>query len=562
MSSRAFSARQQLSKRWHAEPPPVLKSACLVVDKANGRTFIIGYDSKEVLTFNFISSTEACDSTKEEKQKGEHADSDEEWQDKGDEGFDWQHAQWTSLPYPGGAAHHGRRFDTEYCFLSSDHKFMVPSYEGDGEGGFSVWDHDQRTWTHVRLDKECSCHEESFEKGNKIKVKADAKQIKFDYPNQMAVVYQSYRKEAPAHDNFSAGSEEAIDTVVIHWKDANDRDHLTGIQLVNHQVYSCHDIKVARETLPSNLTLIAAPVNPNHYTFHKNPKKYKHEGDHGSRCENTTLFLFGPHGSGWFDISIADRPSPRPVDILYHEHKGHEEKGGFHPLPNFEGEHPRTVYYGGQLWIFGKNPKGVGVWSIDTAESDHGYEIVPQSQGGPTPGSLACASCGDGIIVYGGCDRSEDCSTNLAPGEEGKLGGSAPVSIYRPGIRNGEDDDDDDDEDEDDNEEDNEEGESGENGEGHEGHEGHEGGEGSGHEGGEGGSGGSGESGGSTGSGGSSGSGSGESGSGGAGGSSGSGSGGSGSGGSGSGSGGSGSGGAGGSGSSGSGGSGSGGSGS
>lgn len=222
----------------------MLKSACLAVDKANGRTFIIGYDSKEILTFNFINSTEACDSNKEEKKKGNQADSEEEWQDKGAEGFDWQHAQWTSLPYPGGAVHQGRRFDTEHCFLSSDHKFMVPSYEGDGEGGFSVWDHDQRTWTHVRLDKECSCHEESFEKGNKIKVKADAKQIKFDYPNQFAVVYQSYRKEAPAHDNLSSGSEEAIDTVVIHWKDANERDHLTGVQLVNHQVYSCHDIKV------------------------------------------------------------------------------------------------------------------------------------------------------------------------------------------------------------------------------------------------------------------------------------------------------------------------------
>lgn len=223
----------------------MLKSACLVVDKANGRTFIIGYDSKEVLTFNFIDSAEACDSTKEEKQKGDQADSEEEWQEEGAEGFDWQHAQWTSLPYPGGAVHKRRRFDTEHCFLSSDHKFMVPSYEGNGEGGFSVWDHDQRTWTHVRLDKKCSCHEESFEKGNKVKVKADAKQIKFDYPNQFAVVYQSYRKEAPAHENLGAGSEEAIDTVVIHWKDANERDHLTGVQLVNHQVYSCHDIKVA-----------------------------------------------------------------------------------------------------------------------------------------------------------------------------------------------------------------------------------------------------------------------------------------------------------------------------
>ncbi|KAG0273062.1 hypothetical protein BGZ95_011129, partial [Linnemannia exigua] len=432
---------QLLNKRWHEEPPPVLQSACLAVDKKNGRTFIIGYDAKEVLTFHFINSTEACDSTKNEKIKGDQA-APEEWDDKGYKGFDWQHAHWTSLPYPGGV-HQGRRFDTEHCFLSSDRKFIVPSYESDGEGGFSVWDHDKRSWTHARLNKECSCHEETFEKGNKIKVKADAKRIRFEYPNRIAVVYQSYRKEAPAHDNFIAGSEEAIDTLVIHWRDGNERDHLTGVQLVNHQVYSCHDIKVARDVLPENLTVIAAPVNPNHYTFNKNPKKYKHEGDHGSRCDNTTLFLMGPDGSGWFDISIADRPSPRPVDILYHDHKGHEERGGFHSLPHLEVEHPRTVHYGGQLWIFGKNPKGVGVWSIDTTESDHGYEIVPQSQGGPSPGGLACASCGDGILVYGGCDHAEDCSTNLAPGEKGNFGGAAPVSVYYPGIRYGEDDDDD-----------------------------------------------------------------------------------------------------------------------
>src|SRR5690349_15293824 len=75
-----------------------------------------------------------------------------------------------------------------------------------------------------------------------------------------------------------------------------------------------------------------------------------------------------------------------------------------------------------------QNPKGVGVWSIDTTESDHGYEVVARSQGRHSPGDLACASCGDGIIVYGSCDRDEDCSTNLAPGEKGKLGGSAPVS--------------------------------------------------------------------------------------------------------------------------------------
>jgi hypothetical protein len=248
--SRAIIARreqhdQHLNKRWNAEPPPVLQSACLAVDKRNGRTFIIGYDARDHLTFNFINSTEACDGSKDENNNESQTGSEaKEWRDKGDKGFDWQHAQWTSLPYPGGARQ-GRRFDTENCFMSSDFKFIVPSYECNGEGGFSIWDHDQRTWTHTRLDNVCSCHEESFEKGSKIKVKADAKQIKFEYPNRIAVVYQSYRKEAPAHDNFSPGSEEAIDTLVIHWKDANERDHLTGVQLVNHHVYSCHDIKIA-----------------------------------------------------------------------------------------------------------------------------------------------------------------------------------------------------------------------------------------------------------------------------------------------------------------------------
>jgi len=113
--------------------------------------------------------------------------------------------------------------------------------------------------------------------------------------------------------------------------------------------------------LPSNITLVASPLNPNHYTHHSAPKKYKQKGDHGSRCDNTTLFLFGPEGSGWLDISIADRPSDIPFDIVYpsesEDHKDDEEAGakiGFHTLPNLEVEHPRSVYFGGQIWIFGK----------------------------------------------------------------------------------------------------------------------------------------------------------------------------------------------------------------
>ncbi|KAF9115272.1 hypothetical protein BGX27_008394 [Mortierella sp. AM989] len=397
---------------------------------------MIGYDSQNTLVFNFINSTEACDNKKRGKDKEEKAD-EEEWKENA---YDWRRAQWTSLPYPGGAAHQGRRFDTENCFLSSDRKFMVPSYEPDGEGGFSIWDHDLRTWTHVRNDKECSCHEEEVEHGGKFKVKKDKKKLRFKYPTLFAVVYQSYREKGARHGGASLpGVEEAIDTVVIQWKDRNDRNHLTGIQLLNHKVHSCHDIKIGRDVLPPDLTLAASPNNPDHYTFHNTPRKYKSEGDHGSRCENTTLFLFGPNGSGWFNISIADRPSPKPVDILY-GHQG-DIKGGFHTLPSLEADHPRAVYYGGQLWIFGKNQQGVGVWSIDTSNSKNHYEITAQSQGGPSPGRLTCASCGDGIIVYGGCDRAEDCSTNLRPGERGQIEGNAPVSIYKPGVRNGEDED-------------------------------------------------------------------------------------------------------------------------
>ncbi|KAF9433104.1 hypothetical protein BGZ76_009884 [Entomortierella beljakovae] len=434
-----------LSKRWHAEPPPVLQKPCLVVDKHNGRTYMIGYDSQNTLVFNFIDSTQACDKNKKEKLRSEKVEG-EEWRDSTSE-FDWRNVQWTSLPYPGGSAHHGRRFDTESCFLSSDLKFMVPSYEPDGEGGFSVWDHDLRTWTHIRNDKECSCNEEEVEHEGKVKVKKDKKKLKFEYPNLFTVVYQSYRAKGARHGGTRlAGIEEAIDTVVIQWKDRHDRDHITGIQLLNHKVYSCHDIKIGHNILPPKLTLAASPNNPYHYTFHNTPGKYRSEGDHGSRCENTTLFLFGPNGSGWFNISIADRPSTRPVDIMY-THQENGIKGGFHTLPNLEVDHPRAVYYGGQLWIFGKNHQGVGVWSIDTSSSNTHYEITAQSQGGPSPGGLTCASCGDGIIVYGGCDRAEDCSTNLRPGEQGQISGNAPVSVYRPGTKNDDEDDDDNDND-------------------------------------------------------------------------------------------------------------------
>ncbi|KAG0339953.1 hypothetical protein BG004_006604, partial [Podila humilis] len=437
----------QLTKRWHAEPPPILQKPCLAVDRVHGRTYMIGYDSQNTLTFNFINSNETCLS------------------DEDDDDFDWRTAQWTSLPYPGGGhAARKRFFDTENCFLSSDYQFIVPTFEThNGEGGFSIWNHWDRAWKHARISTECSCHEEAYEKGSKAKVKKDAKHIKFEYPNRLAVVYQSLKTNV-AHRRISLSSSdsdrytEAIDTVVIHWRDAKDRDHLTGVQLVNGQVNSCHDIKIGREVLPRDLTLVASPNNPYHYTHKNSPQKLYHHGDHASRCENTTLFFFGPQGSGWFDIEIADRPSTRPVDILFMRHGA--GKGGFHAMPALQVKHPRAVYYRGQLWIFGKNNQGVGVWSIDTSSTENTYEFVPQSQGSQSPGGLACASCGTGIIVYGGCDSAKDCSTNLRPGEDGHLdesGKVAPVSIYRPGGDQDEDDDDDEDDDSNEEEEDSDE---------------------------------------------------------------------------------------------------------
>ncbi|KAG0336489.1 hypothetical protein BG005_004302, partial [Podila minutissima] len=299
---------------------------------------MIGYDSHDTLTFNFINSSETCVSKKD------HDD------------FDWRHAHWISLPYPGGEQA-GRRFDTEHCFLSSDNQFVVPTFEADGEGGFSLWNHGEREWRHARISVPCSCHEESYEAGSKAKVKKDAKHIKFEYPNRQTVVYQSLRTNVACRTGASVlesdeRCDEAIDTVVIHWKDAQDRDHLTGVQLVNSQVNSCHDIKIGRDVLPKDLTLIASPNNPYHYTHKKSPQKLHHHGDHASRCENTTLFLFGPEGSGWFDIEIADRPSTRPVDILFM--RPGAGRGGLHEMRALTVKHPHAVYYRGRLWIFGK----------------------------------------------------------------------------------------------------------------------------------------------------------------------------------------------------------------
>lgn len=126
---------------------------------------------------------------------------------------------------------------------------------------------------------------------------------------------------------------------------------------------SLHNKHKSRGTLPTDLTLAASPTNSYHYTFQNAPHKFKHEGDHGSQSENTSLFLFGPHRSGWLDISIADRPSRKPVDIMYgHEHGG---RTWFHPLPGLEAEHPSSVYHGDRLWVIGK----VHIFYINRRES-------------------------------------------------------------------------------------------------------------------------------------------------------------------------------------------------
>ncbi|KAF9577186.1 hypothetical protein BGW38_007770, partial [Lunasporangiospora selenospora] len=125
------------------------------------------------------------------------------------------------------------------CFLSSDRQFVVPTLERDGTAGFSFWDHEGRKWSHTLMDKACSCHEESVEKGNKVKVKKDRRVVRFSgaTQRQIAVVHQSYRSE-------SSHGEEALDTVVYVWTDEHGRNHITSAQLLNRDLYACHDIHV------------------------------------------------------------------------------------------------------------------------------------------------------------------------------------------------------------------------------------------------------------------------------------------------------------------------------
>ncbi|KAF9278758.1 hypothetical protein BGZ68_008357, partial [Mortierella alpina] len=102
----------QVQGKWHAEPPPVLQHPCVVIDSVNNMTYMIGYDSRGDLVFNFVQQSTCA--------------------------ANWATVTWTSLPYPGG----GKPYHTEQCFLTSTNHFAVQY-----EGGIAIWDHWARTWT-------------------------------------------------------------------------------------------------------------------------------------------------------------------------------------------------------------------------------------------------------------------------------------------------------------------------------------------------------------------------------------------------------------------------------
>ncbi|KAF9982533.1 hypothetical protein BGZ65_002750, partial [Modicella reniformis] len=128
-----------LAGKWHPEPPPVLQHPCVVIDSVNNMTYMIGYDSRGSLVFNFIQQS-MCSAN-------------------------WTSATWTSLPYPGG----GKPYHTEQCFLTSTKHFAVQY-----EGGIAIWDHWARTWTYRKIP------------------------CVLTYPNNAALVYQN--KDATVDD--------------------------------------------------------------------------------------------------------------------------------------------------------------------------------------------------------------------------------------------------------------------------------------------------------------------------------------------------------------------------
>ncbi|KAF9195616.1 hypothetical protein BGZ50_004014, partial [Haplosporangium sp. Z 11] len=188
---------------------------------------------------------------------------------------------------------------------------------------------------------------------------------KVTYPNNAAMVYQN--------------KDGKLDDILIHWQDSNG-GHLTGVQLIGDKVNSCSDLTTSN--VPTDMNLAAAPNN------------------------GKTFFLFGPKGSGWYDISAATSASTTPVQTT----------SEFHPLPALTVGSPRATNWGGSIWVFGKNDVGLGVWSVNTTVPAP-YTLVPNSQGAPITGDFTVANCGTGIIVYGGCAQADKCSTNLKPGE-------------------------------------------------------------------------------------------------------------------------------------------------
>ncbi|KAF9977126.1 hypothetical protein BGZ73_006893 [Actinomortierella ambigua] len=427
-----------LHKRWHAEPPPVLEKACMVIDQVHKRTYMIGYDAEGTLTFNFINSADCFHhGSSSSSSSGRH---------QRDKALFWQHAQWVSLPYPGRSG--GRAFDTEHCFLNSDHEFVVPFVHGRQQAqalrkqvGFSFWDHDERTWSHTLVDDACSCHEHVEEDGVEIwKDNIEHHRLWIDH----AVSQEDHRQVTIRVALVYRGADHGrnVDTVTLQWYDRHGRSHVTGIQLTGRRVSSCHDTKLSK-------------------------------------------------GSGWLKAVVSTCTNDKTVHALeivrsrtetHHDRKTHYYPK-LHPLPAVEIHNPKAVHHHGHSYIIGKellyklrshgpvltewwphrrpsmdikgqisHERGVGVWSIDLTHSrkrpgndnhdtyndDNNYVITARSQGNHMPGDITCASCGSddnkdsGILIYGGCDTKGQCSVNLKPGEHGKLEGEAPVAVYLP----------------------------------------------------------------------------------------------------------------------------------
>ncbi|KAF9976139.1 hypothetical protein BGZ73_009114, partial [Actinomortierella ambigua] len=180
----------QVVGKWHPEPPPVLQRPCIVIDKASGRSYIVGFDSQDTLTFEFIEQT-MCEAN-------------------------WRKAPWVSLPAPKGA---GKKFETEFCFLTTDGHVGVPY-----QGGFAFWDHIARGWTY----KDYSCA--------------------LSWPNHAALVHRE--------------KSQGIDTILVHQEQSSGAS-LTGIQLIHDNVNSCYNLPTTN--VPTGMVWAASPGNNTSY---------------------------------------------------------------------------------------------------------------------------------------------------------------------------------------------------------------------------------------------------------------------------------------------------------